>query len=120
MTDFKTNEYGIVYSGKEHSMSGKIKNSWDAKYDGPNFIGYTATDSVGRKSNGTVKLNDKGDAINENYSYYYFIFHDRKRGLPCAQRACDDFPPRQHRGGLSGQGPLALRRCRRCALVTLL
>ena len=70
VTDFKTNEYGIVYSGKEHSMSGKIKNSWDAKYDGPNFIGYTATDSVGRKSNGTVKLNDKGDAINENYSYY--------------------------------------------------
>jgi hypothetical protein len=70
MTDFKTNEYGIIYSGKDHLMNGKIKNSWDATYEGPNFIGYTATDSLGRKSNGSVKLNEKGDAINENYSYY--------------------------------------------------
>jgi len=70
VTDFKTNEYGILYSGKEHLMNGKIKNSWDAKFEGPNFIGYNATDSVGRNSNGTVKLNEKGDAINEIYNYY--------------------------------------------------
>jgi hypothetical protein len=51
-------------------MNGKVKNIWDAKYDGPNFIGFTATDSLGKTSQGVVKLNEKGDAIKENYSYY--------------------------------------------------
>jgi hypothetical protein len=51
-------------------MNGKIKNSWDAKYEGPNYVGYTAIDSVGKTSNGTAKLNEKGDAIKENYTYY--------------------------------------------------
>lgn len=70
LADLKTNEYGIVYSGKEYFMNGKIKNTWDAKYEGPNFVGFTATDSLGKKSQGAVKLNEKGDAIKENYSYY--------------------------------------------------
>jgi hypothetical protein len=70
MADLKTNEYGIIYSGKEYFMNGKIKNSWDAKYEGPNYVGYTAIDSVGKTSNGTAKLNEKGDAIKENYTYY--------------------------------------------------
>jgi hypothetical protein len=70
LADLKTNEYGIIYSGKEYFMNGKVKNIWDAKYDGPNFIGFTATDSLGKTSQGVVKLNEKGDAIKENYSYY--------------------------------------------------
>jgi hypothetical protein len=70
LADLKTNEYGIVYSGKEYFMNGKIKNTWDAKYEGPNFVGFTATDSLGKTSQGAVKLNEKGDAIKENYSYY--------------------------------------------------
>jgi hypothetical protein len=70
LADLKTNEYGIVYSGKEYFMNGKIKNTWDAKYEGSNFVGFTATDSLGKTSQGAVKLNEKGDAIKENYSYY--------------------------------------------------
>ena len=70
LADLKTNEYGIVYSGKEYFMNGKIKNTWDAKYEGSNFVGFTATDSLGKTSQGLVKLNEKGDAIKENYSYY--------------------------------------------------
>ena len=66
-TDLKTNEYGIVYAGKQHFMNGNIKSAFDMKYDGPNFVGGTATDSTGKPSyQGTVKLNDKGDAIEEH------------------------------------------------------
>ena len=36
------------------------------KYDGPNFIGGTATDSTGKTTyTGTVKLDDKGNAVEE-------------------------------------------------------
>lgn len=70
VTDLKTNEYGLVYSGKEYTMNGKIKNSWDIKYDGPNYIGYTAIDSLGKTSQGSANLNEKGDIIKENYTFY--------------------------------------------------
>jgi len=60
-TDLKTNDYGIVYAGKQHFMNDKIKSTFDMKYDGPNFIGGTATDSTGKTTyTGSVKLNDKG------------------------------------------------------------
>ncbi len=68
-TDFKTNEYGITYVGKQHFMNGKIKSTFDMKYEGPNFVGGIATDSTGKPSyQGTVKLNEKGDAIEEHYT----------------------------------------------------
>ena len=66
-TDLKTNEYGIVYAGKQHFMNDKIKSTFDMKYDGPNFIGGTATDSTGKTTyTGTVKLNDKGNPAEES------------------------------------------------------
>ena len=66
-TDLKTNEYGIVYAGKQHFMNGNTKSTFDMKYDGPNFVGGIATDSTGKPSyQGTVKLNDKGDAMEEH------------------------------------------------------
>lgn len=65
-TDLKTNEYGIVYAGKQHFMNDKIKSTFDMKYDGPNFIGGTATDSTGKTTyTGTVKLDDKGNPVEE-------------------------------------------------------
>ena len=65
-TDLKTNDYGIVYAGKQHFMNDKIKSTFDMKYDGPNFIGGTATDSTGKTTyTGSVKLNDKGNAAEE-------------------------------------------------------
>jgi hypothetical protein len=65
-TDLKTNEYGIVYAGKQHFMNGNIKSTFDMKYEGPYFVGGKATDSTGKTSyEGTVKLGDKGDAIQE-------------------------------------------------------
>ena len=65
-TDLKTNEYGIVYAGKQHFMNDKIKSTFDMKYDGSNFIGGTATDSTGKTTyTGTVKLNDKGNPAEE-------------------------------------------------------
>jgi hypothetical protein len=66
-TDIKENEYGIVYAGKRYFMNGKIKETFDMKYDKTNFVGGTATDSLGRTSyNGTVTLNDKGDPIKDS------------------------------------------------------
>ena len=47
-------------------MNDKIKSTFDMKYDGPHFIGGTVTDSTGKTSyTGSVKLNDKGDPIEE-------------------------------------------------------
>ncbi len=66
-TDLKTNEYGIVYAGKQHFMNGKLKSTFEMKYEGSNFVGGTSTDSAGKTSyEGTLKLNDKGDAIEEH------------------------------------------------------
>jgi hypothetical protein len=66
-TDLKTNEYGIVYAGKQHFMNGNIKSTFDMKYEGTNFLGGTSTDSTGKPSyQGTIKVNDKGDAIEEH------------------------------------------------------
>ena len=65
-TDLKTNEYGIVYAGKQHFMNDKIKSTFEMKYDGPNFIGGTATDSTGKTTyTGSIKLDDKGNAAEE-------------------------------------------------------
>lgn len=64
--DLKTNEYGIVYAGKQHFMNGNIKSTFDMKYEGANFVGGASTDSTGKISyQGTVKLNEKGDPIEE-------------------------------------------------------
>jgi hypothetical protein len=65
-TDLSTNEYGIVYAGKQHFMDGRIKSTWDLKYDGFIYVSGTSTDSIGKVSySGSVKVNDKGDPIEE-------------------------------------------------------
>ena len=65
-TDLGTNEYGIVYAGKQHFMDGRIKASWDNKYEGVIYVSGTSTDSTGKPSyTGSVKVNDKGDPIEE-------------------------------------------------------
>lgn len=65
-TDLVTTEYGQVSAGKEHFMDGRVKSTWDYKFEGPNFVGGTSTDSTGKPNyTGTVKLNDKGDPIEE-------------------------------------------------------
>jgi hypothetical protein len=64
--DLATNEYGIVYAGKQYDMNNKIKSTWDMKYDKANFLGGTSTDSTGKPSyTGTVVLNEKGDPAEE-------------------------------------------------------
>jgi hypothetical protein len=64
--DLQTNEYGIVYAGKRYGMNNKIKETFDMKYDGTNFLGGTAADSTGKPTyESTVKVNDKGDAVEE-------------------------------------------------------
>ncbi len=79
-TDLKTNEYGIVYAGKQHFMNDKIKSTFDMKYEGSNFIGGTATDSTGKTSySGTLKLNDKGDPIEETTTTLEKIQPKQKR-----------------------------------------
>ena len=66
-TDLKQNEYGIVYEGKRHAMSGKVMNSFAMKYEGAHFVGGSSTDSTGKTDyTGSVKLNDKGDAMEES------------------------------------------------------
>ncbi len=62
----KTNEYGIVYAGTQHFMSGKIKSTFEMKYDGVKFTGGTSKDSTGKTTyTGSVKNNDKGDPSEE-------------------------------------------------------
>jgi len=65
-TDLQTNEYGIVYSGKQHFVDGRVKATWDNKFDGHTYVSGTSTDSTGKTDyTGSVKVNDKGDAIEE-------------------------------------------------------
>jgi len=65
-TDLATNEYGIVYAGKQHFMDGRIKSTWDNKFNGPIYVSGTSTDSTGKMSyTRSVKVNDKGDPIEE-------------------------------------------------------
>ena len=65
-TDLSTNDYGIVYAGKQHFLDGRIKSTWDNKFDGPIYVSGTSTDSTGKVSySGSIKVNDKGDAIEE-------------------------------------------------------
>ena len=65
-TDLFTNEYGIVYAGKQHFVDGRVKSTWDFKYDGPIYVGGSSTDSTGKMSyTGSVKVNGKGDPIDE-------------------------------------------------------
>ena len=65
-TDLSTNEYGIVYAGKQHFMDGRVKSTWDQKFDGVVYLGGTSTDSTGKVSySGSVKANDKGDPVEE-------------------------------------------------------
>jgi hypothetical protein len=68
--DLKQNEYGIVYSGKQYSMDGKIKADFNMKYDKTHFLGGKNTDSTGKITyEGTAKMNDKGDMSEENLTY---------------------------------------------------
>jgi hypothetical protein len=65
-TDLATNEYGIVYAGKQHFMDGRVKATWDNKFDGPIYVSGTGSDSTGKVSyTGSVKVDDKGNAIEE-------------------------------------------------------
>ncbi|HEY1870477.1 MAG TPA: hypothetical protein VGG71_05425 [Chitinophagaceae bacterium] len=65
-TDLATNDNGVVYAGKQHFMDGRIKSSWDYKFDGPIYVSGSSTDSTGKASySGSVKVNDKGDPISE-------------------------------------------------------
>jgi len=64
--DLKTNEYGIVYAGKQYKLDSTIKNEWEMKFDKANFVGGISKDSTGKESyNGSVNLNDKRDAASE-------------------------------------------------------
>ncbi|HUQ96710.1 MAG TPA: hypothetical protein VM010_03525 [Chitinophagaceae bacterium] len=64
--DLKTNEYGIVYAGKRYGLNDKIKETFDMNYDKTNFLGGKTTDSTGKTAyEGTIKVNDKGYAIEE-------------------------------------------------------
>jgi hypothetical protein len=90
-TDLKTNEFGIVYAGKQHKMDSTIKNEWDMKFDKTNFVGGVSKDSAGNESyRGSVVLNDKGDPASEvsttrekdstkteNLTYTYDGFDDK-------------------------------------------
>lgn len=65
-TDLKTNEYGVVYAGKQHFMNGKVKNSFDMKYDKYTYVSGQSTDSLGRTDyKGSVKVDDKGNPVDE-------------------------------------------------------
>jgi hypothetical protein len=65
-TDLVTNDYGMTTAGKEHFMNGRVKTSWDDKFDGPVFVSGTTIDSTGKISyQGSVKVNDKGDPAEE-------------------------------------------------------
>jgi hypothetical protein len=65
-TDLATNEYGIVYAGKQHFMDGRIKATWNNKFDGVIYVSGTSTDSTGKASyTGSVKVDDKGNPIEE-------------------------------------------------------
>jgi hypothetical protein len=47
-------------------MDGRIKGTWDNKYNGVTYVSGTSTDSTGKVNyTGWVKVNDKGDAIEE-------------------------------------------------------
>ena len=47
-------------------MDGRIKATWDQKFDGPIYVSGTSTDSTGKVSyTGSVKVDDKGNAIEE-------------------------------------------------------
>lgn len=65
-TDLATNDNGVVYAGKQHFMDGRMKATFDFKYDGPIYVSGSATDSTGKVSySGSVKVNDKGDPVSE-------------------------------------------------------
>ena len=65
-TDLATNEYGVVYAGKQHFMDGRIKATFDYKFDGPIYVSGSTTDSTGTVTyTGSVKVNDKGDPSEE-------------------------------------------------------
>ena len=65
-TDLATNENGVVYAGKQHFMDGRIKSTWDLKFDGPIYVSGTSTDSTGKVSyTSSVKVDDKGNPIEE-------------------------------------------------------
>ena len=65
-TDISTNEYGIVYAGKQHFMDGRIKSAWESKFNGVTYVSGTSTDSTGKTAySGSVKVNDKDDPIEE-------------------------------------------------------
>ena len=62
----KQNEFGMVYEGKKHAMDGKVIATWTSKYEGSHYVGGSSTDSTGKTDySGTIKLNDKGDPIEE-------------------------------------------------------
>jgi hypothetical protein len=68
--ELKQNEYGIVYSGKQYSMNGKIKGDFNMKYDKTHFLGGKNTDSTGKATyEGTAKVNEKGDMSEEELTY---------------------------------------------------
>lgn len=65
-TDLMTNENGVVYAGKYHKMNGEIFSTWNAVYKGPLYLAGSSMDSMGKVNyTDTVKLNDKGDAIED-------------------------------------------------------
>jgi hypothetical protein len=65
-TDLATNDNGVVYAGKQHFMDGRLKSTFDSKFDGPIYISGSQTDSTGKVSySSSVKVNDKGDPISE-------------------------------------------------------
>ena len=62
------NEFGQVTWSKIY-MNGKLQFAYEAKYDGPRWIGSSKTDSTGKiVSEFTRKLNDKDDPAEDQYT----------------------------------------------------
>lgn len=62
------NEFGQVTWSKIY-MNGKLQFAYEAKYDGPRWVGSSKTDSTGKiVSEFTRKLNDKDDPAEEQYT----------------------------------------------------
>jgi hypothetical protein len=62
-TDIKMNKYGAVTEGKLYKADSSLVNSFVNDYDSTIYKGGTRTDSSGKVSRTTVKVNEHGDAI---------------------------------------------------------
>lgn len=62
-TDIKMNKYGAVTAGKLFKADSSLVNNFANDYDSTIYIGGTSTDSSGKVTKTTVKVNDHGDPV---------------------------------------------------------